>query len=67
MTPPEYLQKGDPPLGNERGALGVGTGPTPPKKPSKAVGREKPLEKNNPPEDLKSKKEEDRTGARRKI
>ena len=29
---PEYKQEGDPPIGNERGAPGVGTGPTPPPK-----------------------------------
>ena len=30
--PAVVLQAGDPPIGNERGALGVGTGPTPPPK-----------------------------------
>ena len=31
--PTVVLQAGDPPIGNERGALRVGTGPTPPKSP----------------------------------
>ena len=29
-TPPGHIQEGDPPIGKERGTLGVGTGPTPP-------------------------------------
>ena len=31
-APSEDIQEGDPPLGKERGTLGVGTGPTPPQK-----------------------------------
>ena len=31
-APSMYIQEGDPPIGKERGTLGVGTGPTPPPK-----------------------------------
>ena len=49
------LQEGDPPLGNERGALGVGTGPTPsPERPPdpperKTVSLLKPPKKEDNP------------------
>ena len=33
-APPEVSQAGDPPLGKERGTLGVGTGPPPPYTPN---------------------------------
>ena len=32
-APSVDIQEGDPPLGKERGTLGVGTGPTPPPLP----------------------------------